>query len=141
MNGKVTSNVGQRVALWPVFPHEKHFTSDQVRRTCRSLGPCRGDCCSAKYVRSKVSSPGGSVLSLLLPRTKVGLNCPLVICPGPSPGERHLESVLPTMSLAVHHSDQPGCSVYLLSPHTPVQFHNLAAPPHKSDKPVLATVY
>ena len=27
MNGKATSNVGQRVALWPVFPHEKHFTS------------------------------------------------------------------------------------------------------------------
>ena len=60
MNGKVTSNVGQRVALWPVFPHEKHFTSDQLRRTCWSLGPCRGDCCSAKYVRSNVSSPGGS---------------------------------------------------------------------------------
>ena len=59
MNGKVRSNVGQRVALWPVFPHEKHFTSDQLRRTCRSLGPCRGDC-SVKYVRSNVSSPGGS---------------------------------------------------------------------------------
>ena len=52
MNGKVTSNVGQRVAIWPVFPQEKHFTSDHLRRTCRSLGPCRGDCCSAKYVRS-----------------------------------------------------------------------------------------
>ena len=50
INGKVTSNVGQRVALWPVFPHEKHFTSDQLRRTGRSLSSCRGDCCSAKYV-------------------------------------------------------------------------------------------
>ena len=35
MNGKVTSNVGQWVALWPVFPHEKHLTSDQLCRTGR----------------------------------------------------------------------------------------------------------
>ena len=54
------------------------------------------------------------VLSSLLPTTTVGLTCPLVINTGPSPGEGPLESVLPTISLAVLHSDQPGCSVYLL---------------------------
>ena len=51
------SNVGQRVTLWPVFPHEKHFTSDQLRRTGRNRSSYRGDCCSAKYVRSNVSNP------------------------------------------------------------------------------------
>ena len=60
MNGKVTSNVGQRVALWPVNPHEKHLKSDQLRRTCPNLGPCLGDCCPVKYVCSNVSNPGGS---------------------------------------------------------------------------------
>ena len=33
----------------------------------------------------------GPVLSLLLPITTVGLTCPLVIRPGPSPGEGPLE--------------------------------------------------
>ena len=56
----------------------------------------------------------GPVLSLPLLITTVGLTCPLVIRPGPSPGEGPLESVLPTISLAVHHSDQLGCLVYLL---------------------------
>ena len=60
MNGKVTSNVGQRVALWPVFPHKKHFTSDQLRRACRNLSPCCGESCSAKYVLSNVFNHGGS---------------------------------------------------------------------------------
>ena len=37
MNGKVISNVGQRVALWPDFPQEKHFISAQSRCTGRCL--------------------------------------------------------------------------------------------------------
>ena len=56
----------------------------------------------------------GPVLSSLFPTTTVGLIYPSVINPGPSPGEGPLESVLPTITLAVLHSDQPGCSVCLL---------------------------
>ena len=36
------SSVGQRVALWPDLPHEKHFTSDQSRWTGRCLNSCLG---------------------------------------------------------------------------------------------------
>ena len=93
-------------------------TSDQLRRTCRSLGPCRGDCCSAKYIRNNVSSPGGSagvggVGSLFTASDNNSLtNLSLGDSSGASPGEGPLESVLPTISLTVLHSDQPGCSVY-----------------------------
>ena len=56
----------------------------------------------------------GPVLSSLFLTATVGLAYPTVINPGPSPGEGPLESVLPTIYLAVIHSDQPDCSVYLL---------------------------
>ena len=36
------SSFGQRVALWPDLPHEKHFTSDQSRWTGRCLNSCLG---------------------------------------------------------------------------------------------------
>ena len=60
MNGKATSNVGQQVALWPVFPHEKHFTSDQLRRTGRGLNCWFRNCFSLKYVCNLVSNFFGS---------------------------------------------------------------------------------
>ena len=60
MNGKVTSNVGQRVALWPVFPHEKHFTSDQSRLPGRGRDCWLSDCFPLKNVRSIVSNFIGS---------------------------------------------------------------------------------
>ena len=109
MNGKVTSNVGQRVALWPVFPHEKHFTSDQL--LVGAWAPVVAIVAQRSTFEAMFLAPEaqpaseGPVLSLLLPRTTVGLTCPLVIRPGPSPGEGPLESVLPTISLAVHHSE------------------------------------
>ena len=56
----------------------------------------------------------GPVLSSLFPTTTVGLTYPSVIILGPSPGEKLLESVLLIISLAVLHSDQPNCLVYLL---------------------------
>ena len=55
----------------------------------------------------------GPVLSSLFPTTTVGLTYPSAITLGPSPGEGPLGSVLPT-TLAVLHSDQPGCLVCLL---------------------------
>ena len=36
------SSFGQRVALWPDLPHEKHITSDQSRWTGRCLNSCLG---------------------------------------------------------------------------------------------------
>ena len=60
MNGKVASNVGQWVALWPVFPHEKHLTSDQLRRTGRGLNCWFRNCFSLKYVCNLVSNFMGS---------------------------------------------------------------------------------
>ena len=56
----------------------------------------------------------GPVLSLLFPTITVGLTSLSVIVLGPSPGEEPLESVLPTISSAVIHSDQPNCLVCLL---------------------------
>ena len=60
MNGKVTSYVGQRVTLWPVFPHEKHITSDQLRRTGRGLNCWFGNCFPLKKVCNLVSNFVGS---------------------------------------------------------------------------------
>ena len=60
MNGKVMSNVGQWVALWPDFPHEKHFTSDQSRRTGRGLNCWFGICLPSKKVCNLVSNFVGS---------------------------------------------------------------------------------
>ena len=60
MKGKVTSSFGQWLALCPVIPHEKHFTSAQLRRSCRNLGPSPGDCCPVKYVCTNASKPVGS---------------------------------------------------------------------------------
>ena len=54
------SNVGQWVALWPDFPHEKHFTSDQSRRTGRGLNCWFGICLPSKKVCNLVSNFVGS---------------------------------------------------------------------------------
>ena len=43
----------------------------------------------------------------------------------------------PTISSTTHRFDPPDCSVYLLIPCKLVHFHNRAAPPHTSDRPVL----
>ena len=40
-NGNASLKSGQRVAIWPNFPHEKQTTSVHSRRCCH----CRGDCC------------------------------------------------------------------------------------------------
>ena len=60
MKGKVSSNVGQRVALWPEFPHEKQFTSDQSRRTGRGLNCWFGNCFPLKKVCNLISNFVGS---------------------------------------------------------------------------------
>ena len=55
------SNVGQRVALWPDLPQEKHFTSDQSRCTGRCLNSWFGLCLPSKKVCNLVSNLVGSV--------------------------------------------------------------------------------
>ena len=47
----------------------------------------------------------------------------------------------PTIFLTIHPSDQPDCSVYSLIPCKLARFHSQVAPPHKSDRPVLVSVY
>ena len=123
MNGKVTSNVGQRVALWPVNPHEKHLKSDQLRRTCPNLG--LGPVLVIAALRNKFAAmfpipeappaSAGPVLSSLFLTATIGPAYPMVITLGPSPGEGPLESILPTISLTVVHFDQPDCLVYFIS--------------------------
>ena len=47
----------------------------------------------------------------------------------------------PTISLTIHRSDQPDCSVYSLIPCKLAHFHSPVVPLHKSDRPVLVSVY
>ena len=54
------SSIGQRVALWPDLPHEKHFTSGQSRRTGRGLNCWFGICLPSKKVCNLVSNFIGS---------------------------------------------------------------------------------
>ena len=54
------SSVGQRVALWPDLPHEKHFTSDQSRHTGRGLNCWFSICLPSKEVCNLVSNFIGS---------------------------------------------------------------------------------
>ena len=55
------SSVGQRVALWPDLPHEKHFTSDQSRCTGHGLNCWFVICLPSKKVCNLVSNFVGSV--------------------------------------------------------------------------------
>ena len=61
INGKVMSIVGQRVALWPDLPHEKHFTSDKSCCTGRCLNCWFGIYLPSKKVCNLVSNFVGSV--------------------------------------------------------------------------------
>ena len=55
------SNVGQRVALWPDFPQEKHFISAQSRCTGRCLNSWSALCLPLRKFCSLVSNLIGSV--------------------------------------------------------------------------------
>ena len=149
MKGKVTSSVGQRLALCPVFPHEKHFTSAQLRRTCRNLGPSPGDCCPVKYVCSNASNPVGSTgvggASSLFTVSDINSwvnfsNGVTFWCPHRRGGGLQ-ELMLPTVSLTIHQSDPSDCFVYSLRLHRLVHYHSPFVPLHKSGRPVLVPVY
>ena len=55
------SNVGQRVALWPDFPQEKHFISAQSHCTGRCLNSWSTLCLPSRKFCSLVSNLIGSV--------------------------------------------------------------------------------
>ena len=64
-NGNASFKFGQRVAVWPDFPQEKHTTLVQSRRVghCRGGGRCRWRCPSRKErnIYSNVVGTGGPI--------------------------------------------------------------------------------
>ena len=93
--------------------------------TGRNQSSCRGDCCSAKYVRSNVSNPGGSAgaggtgLLFAVSNNNSWTNLSIgdnsgAFAGGGGGGGKPRESVLLVIVLAALHSDQLDCLVYSL---------------------------
>ena len=106
MNGKVTSNVGQRVALWPVSRTRNTLRQTSYVVLVGTWAPVAAIVALRSTFEAMFPAPEarpaseGPVFSSLFPTT-VGLTYPSVINLGPSLGEEPLESALPTISLAV----------------------------------------
>ena len=101
-------------------PFSRMKNTLQLRHTGRNWSSCRGDCCSAKYVRSNASNPGGSAgaggtgLLFAVSDNNSWTNLSIGDNSGAFAGGKPRESALLVFFLAALHSDQPDCLVYSL---------------------------